>query len=206
MVTPLTDDDRARIARAVTEAESRTAVEFRLVLAHASSHYGAFALIYPALAALVAGGLWSAISPDTSAIWLFLGEAGIFVVLLLVMQSHPLRRCLAPPAVRRKAAWRHARLHYADIGLKLPHARNAVLIFCSEAERSVEILVDDAIAEKLPGTAWQPVVDSFRADFARGAVADAFVRAASAAAVILAPLFPPEAGRPNDIPDALVEL
>jgi putative membrane protein len=202
----LTDADRARIAASVTEAEKHTSVELRLVLAHWSSHYGAFALIYPALAALVAGGVGAAVMPEIEAARLFIGQAGVFLVLVILLQNHALRRALAPPAVRRKAGWRHARLHYADIGLKLPHTGNAVLIFCSAAERYAEILVDDAIAETIPDTMWRPVVERFRADLARGAVADAFVQATQSCADILAPAFPPEPGRPNSIPDSLVEL
>jgi putative membrane protein len=202
----LTEGDRARIADAVAGAEARTGVEMQLVLAHWSSHYGAFALIYPGLIALIAGGIAAALRPDLEASWLFIGEACVFAAALALMQILPLRRALAPPAIRRKAAWRQARLHYASIGLKLPHTHSAVLIFCSAAERYAEILVDDAIAEKLPGPVWEPVIHRFKADLAVGAVATAFVAAAGACADILAPDFPPEPGRPNEIPDALVEV
>jgi putative membrane protein len=197
---------RARIAAAVAEAETKTGVEIRLVLAHSSSHYGLFALIYPALAALVAGGIASAVEPDLPAWMLFAGQALVFVVLAAALQWQPIRLALVPPTVKREAAWRHARLHYASIGLKQPHIKSALLIFCSEAERSVEILADDAIAELLPATVWVPVVQAFKRDFAQGKVADAFVEAAGACAAILAPAFPPVVGQPNEIADDLVEL
>lgn len=202
----LDDDGRARIAAAVAEAEARTSVEIRLVLAHSSSHYGAFALIYPAMLALVVAGIAASIAPDPPAWMLFVGEALLFLAALGALQWLPLRRSLVPPAIKRKAAWRHARLHYASIGLKQPHLKNVLLIFCSEAERTVEILADDAIAEKLPESVWPPVVHEFKADFARGNVADAFVKAAKGCAAILAPAFPPVAGQPNEIPDELVEV
>jgi putative membrane protein len=208
MVThaPLTNSDRARIAAAITAAEALTSVEFRLVHAHWSSHYGAFALIYSGLVALIAGGAAAAVSPDLPSAWLFIGQAVIFGVAVLALQWPALRRALAPPHVKRKAAWRHARLHYASIGLTQPHTRNAALVFCSEAERYVEILVDDAIAEKLPPSVWTPIADRFKADLAGGHVGDAFVTAAGACAAILAPVFPPIPGQVSEIPDALVEL
>jgi putative membrane protein len=202
----LDDAGRVRIAAAVAEAETRTGVEIRLVLAHSSSHYGAFALIYPGLLALVAGGIASAVRPDQPAWMLFVGQALVFLVSVAILQYLPLRQALVPPAIKRKAAWRHARLHYASIGLKHPHIKSAVLIFCSEAERSVEILADDAISETLPSTVWVPVVHDFKAHFAQGKVADAFVEAAASCAAILAPSFPPVAGQPNEIADDLVEL
>jgi uncharacterized membrane protein len=118
----------------------------------------------------------------------------------------PLRLRLAPPSVRRKAAWRQARLYYAGIGLRQPHLKNTLLLFCSAAERSVEILVDDEIHEKLPESVWAPIVAAFRTDFAQGRTADAFVNAASACAAALAPAFPPISGQRNEVPDDLVEI
>ena len=206
MVSGLDQAGRARIAAAVAEAEALTGVELRLVLAHSSSHYGAFALIYPALLALVAGGIASAIAPALHAWLLFTSEAVLFLAGVGLMQWQALRFALAPPSVKRKAAWRHARLHYASIGLKQPHIKSCLLIFCSQVERSVEILADDAIAEKLPEALWQPVVEAFKRDIAEGRTADAFVTAAGACAAILAPAFPPVPGQANEIPDELVEL
>jgi putative membrane protein len=202
----LTDADRALIAQAVAKAEQTTSVELRLVLAHVSSHYSAFALIHPALLALIAGGVAAAVSPDLDAQTLFLAQAGLFLAAVAALQWLPLRFALIPPAVKRKAVWRYARLHYASIGLKQPHLRNAVLVFASSVEHSVEILVDDAVAEKLPEELWAPVVAEFRTCFAEGRVAEAFVNAADNCALVLARAFPPEGGQENQIPDDLVEL
>jgi putative membrane protein len=134
------------------------------------------------------------------------GEALTFLAAVVLLQYLPLRFALIPPPIKRKAAWRHARLHYAAIGLKQPHIKSALLVFCSEVERSIEILADDAIGEKIPESTWGPVVHAFKTDFARGRVADAFVTAAHDCAAILAPAFPPFAGQANEIADDLVEL
>jgi putative membrane protein len=204
--TGLTDAGRTRIAAAVAEAETMTGVELRLVLAHSSSNYGGFALIYPALLALIAGGIASAVAPGLRAWILFTGEAVLFLAAVGLMQWKTLRFALVPPSAKRKAVWRHARLHYASIGLKQPHIKSALLVFCSRVERTVEILADDAIAEKLPPAVWRPVVEAFKRDIAQGRIADAFVMAAGACAAILAPAFPPVSGQSNEISDDLVEL
>jgi putative membrane protein len=205
-VVALTDADRALVAQAVAKAEQITSVELRLVLAHSSSHYGAFALIYPALLALIAGGIAVAVSGALDAATLFFGQAGLFFAAVAAMQWLPLRFALIPPAVKRKAAWRLARLHYAGIGLKQPHLRNAVLVFASSVEHSVEILADDAVAEKLPTELWAPVIAEFRICFAEGRVAEAFVNAADSCAHVLARAFPAEPGQESQIPDELIEL
>lgn len=202
----LNDGDRAQIGAAVADAEARTSVELRLVLAQASSRYGSFALIYPALLALLTGGVASAVRPHLPAWMLFAGQAVVFLIGLGALQWWPLRIRLVPGAARRKAAWRHARLHYASLGLRHPHTRNMLLLFCSAAERSVEILADDAIAEKLPQAVWQPLIEGFKAEFSRGRTADAFVNAAHACADLLAADFPPIPGQANEIADELTEL
>lgn len=202
----LTDADRTRIADAVARAESRTSVELRLVLAHQSSHYEAFALIYPSVLALVAGGVAAGIWPHLAAYMLFIGQAAIFIAAFALLHWQALRAALAPPAIKRRAAWRHARLHYASLGLTHPHVRNAVLVFCSAAERYVEILVDEEIAERLPESAWAPIMAAFQTAFAAGRVADAFVGAAEACASVLAPVFPAVPGQPNMLPDTLEEI
>ena len=202
----LSEADHARVAAAVTAAEARTAVELRLVLARASGHYGLYEVIYPSVAALVLGGVIAAVQPDLGAAWLFLREAAIFLVLLALLLWPALRRALVPPAVKREAAWRHARLHYAALGLTQPHVKSTLLLFCSAAERTVEILVDDAIGERLPPASWQPVIAAFKAAFAGGRTADAFAEAATSCADILAPLFPSKPGQVNEVPDDLVEI
>ncbi len=198
--------DRQRIADAIAAAERETSVEFNLVLAHASSHYGAFALIDAGVIALLGGGAIAALRPDIPAAWQFIAQVVLFLLGVVILQAPALRRALAPPSVKRKAAWRNARLHYAHLCLKQPHSRGMILIFCSIAERSVEILVDDAIAERLPDAVWNPLAVEFKSRSARGDVAEAFINATMSAAALLAPVFPPKPRQKNEIPDALVEL
>jgi putative membrane protein len=206
MVGLLTESEHARIREAVARAESITSVEIRLVLARSSSRYDVFTIVYPALAALLAGGLVAAVRPWLEAAMLFAVEAAIFVVLFALLHWPALLHAVVIPAVKRRAAWQQARLHYANIGLTHPHLRSAVLVYCSAAERYVEVLVDDAIAEKLPSSIWAEIVGAFRAAIAEDRVADAFVGAAESCAQILAPVFPAVEGQSNSLPDDLEEL
>jgi len=202
----LTETEQTRIADAVKAAEQQTSAEIRLVLAHASGLYSEFELIYPGPFALIVGGAIAWLQPTIDAGRLFMIEAALFLFSFLALQWPALRRRLVPASVKRKAAWRHARLNYANIGLTRLHDRGAVMIFCSAAEHYVEILVDDSIAEKLPQSTWAPIVERFKARFAAGAVVDAFVEAADACAQALAPHFPHRPGETNMLSDALEEV
>ena len=202
----LSDADRARIAEAVRIAEAMTNVEIRLVLAHASGHYREYELIYPAMLALLSGGVVAALRPDLFAGWLFVCEAALFVLVAAMLQWTSLRTALVPRSVKHKAAWRQARLEYARVGLTCAHTRGVLLLYCSMAERYVEILVDDMIAEVLGAEVWLPIVNRFKERFAGGSVADGFIEAATASAEALAPNFPRRAGDTNELPDGLEEV
>ena len=206
MKLAISDIDRNRIGEAVAAAETRTSVEIRLVLAQSSSHYAAFELIYPMLLALIAGGVIAALRPGLDAGWLFMVEIGVLIVSGGALQWPAVRHALVPSVIKKKAAWRSARLQYADIGLRNTGVVNALLLFCSVSEHYVEILVDDSIVEVLPDTVWTPIVTEFSQHFAKGAIVDAFVTAVDACATALEPKFPRRAGVLNTLPDSLVEL
>jgi len=205
-VPALTDGDRARIAEAVAAAETQTSVEICLILAHASSSYRECELIYPSLLALIGGGAIAAIGPGFGAAWLFTIEAALFGLGALLLQWPALRHALVPAGIKRKTAWRHARLNYARVSLKTLRTHRVVLVFCSAAEHYAEILVDDAVLEAVPESVWAPIVDRFKAQFAAGVVADAFVEVARACAAAVAEKFPHQPGQANELPDALAEI
>ena len=204
--TNLTDIDRNRIAEAVRGAETQTSVEICLVLAKSSSQYQAFEIIYPALLALAAGGAAAVFHPALAAISVFAVQGAVFVVGALILQWRPLRIALVPPKIKRQAAWRRARLSYAGLGLQNVRTKNAVLVFCSAAERYVEILTDDAVVTAVPQETWTGITDRFAKQFAKGDKTDAFVQAAAACAETLAVKFPPDPGRANQLPDQLTEI
>jgi putative membrane protein len=197
------DQDRARIAAAVAAAEARISVELKLVLAPASSRYGAFALIYPGLFALLVGGLLAIVWPGTSARAMLLLETLGFSFACAVLQAAPLRRALVPRSSKRKAAWRLARLQFARLGLDAVAGRPALLFFVAAHERYVEILVDARVAARVPQESFDRVVARFTATTAAGRPGDAFTEACAAIAEALSGPFPARQGERSERSDEL---
>ncbi|MDB5366190.1 MAG: hypothetical protein JWM77_2117 [Rhodospirillales bacterium] len=200
------DQDRARIAAAVAAAEARTSVELKLVLAPASSRYGAFALIHPLLFALGIGCVVAVAFPGTSARAMLLLETLGLASAWALLQVPALRRALVPPAVKRKASWRLARLEFARLGLDTVAGRPALLFFVAAAERHVEILVDARVATRVPQATFDAIVATFTSTAQGGDLAGAFVAACAAIGDALEARFPVQPGAANERPDDLEVL
>ena len=202
----LGDGDRARVEAAVRAAEQKTGARFALVVAHASDDYALYPILCAALLALGIGVIVALVLPRLGTWWIAGIEAALFVAADLIFHVKRVRHLLVPPKVKRIHARRLARLEFAA----LVHDRTAgevgLLLFISEAERHVEILVDRGIAAKIPETAWQKVIADFVALVRTDKIAEALIGAVDGATAILAPHFPPRAGQANTISDRVTEL
>ncbi len=202
----LNDADRARVEAAVKAAETRTAAQFALVVAHASDDYALYPILWSALIALIVGDLAALIWSDLAALWVVVIEAVLFIAADLILHLKPLRFRCVPARVRKSHAARLARLEFAALVHDRTPGDVGLLLFVSEAERHVEILVDRGIAAKIPETAWQQIVADFVAAIKAGRVAEALIGAVDAGAALLATHFPPQPGAPNTIPDRVTEI
>jgi putative membrane protein len=205
-MSALSHAEQLRVEAAVAEAERRTAAEFAVVLARAADGYAAFSTLAAAAVALVAGGISLVVWPDIDATLLFAIVAGLFVVLGFILHLRPIAHRLVPASVKEAHAKRLALVQFAAHVQGRTHGRVGVLLFVSLAERTVEILVERGIADVVPATAWQGIVDKLVAEIAAGRLADGLIGAIDAAAALLAPHFPRRAEDRNEIPDRLTEL
>ena len=84
--------------------------------------------------------------------------------------------------------------------------RTGVLVFVSLAEHYVEIIVDEGIAAVVDDEVWTETVSEFVAHVRRGDVARGFERTLEHCREVLWTHFPHEGGKPDELPDHLVEL
>lgn len=80
-----------------------------------------------------------------------------------------------------------------------------MLIFVSEAERHVEILVDEGIARHLPPRAREQIVARFTEQVCQGHTLQGFVECIEACGELLSEHVPPTHAR-NELPNRLVIL
>ena len=194
--------DQKRIADAIRAAEARTRGEIVCVLARQSSDYAAVALIWAALAALIAP--WPMIALTQFAVdSIFAVQIGVFLVLVAAFSWPPLRIRLVPPPVARAHAHRAALEQFMIRGLGRKKERTAVLVFVSLAERYVRIVADEAIAPLVPQSEWQAAVDALIDHMRHRRIADGFVVAIERCGTVLARHFPPCPDDKDELPDRI---
>jgi putative membrane protein len=202
----LSDEERQSIELAIAAAEAHTSAEFAVVVAQASDHYAGFPLLWSALLALLAGGAVALAAPHTSGSTVFAIEAVLFAAGGVLFYARWLRFRLVPAAIRREHASRLARLQFAALAHERSAGEVGLLIFLSLAERHVEILLDKAIANRIPEEAWRQVVDEIVAQVRMGRVADGLVAAIGRCASVLEPHFPAVPRSQTRVVDRVTEM
>jgi putative membrane protein len=202
----LSSEDKQRIEKAVTAAESQTSAEFVVVVAHASEQYAAFPLLWSALVALVVGGGTALALPNVSGRMIFIIEAILFVVSGLVLYTKPLRFRLVPNAIRTECARRVARLQFGSLVHERTRGEAGLLLFVSLAERHVEILVDRGIASRVPQPVWEKIVEDFVIDVRAGQTIEGILATIERCTSVLREHFPTIPGDRNEIVDHVTEI
>jgi len=172
--TRLSRADRERLARIIGEGEMRTAAELVVVIADSCGHYGVFGFLWPALSALVVGGVVALGFPAWPGTRLFVIEALIFLLLAGLLRWNRLLLRLVPSAVRRAHA-EHTAGHQFSIRVqgRTPQ-KVGVLLFAALAERQVFILPDSGISTIVDPDAWRTIVDRLVLGMRSGPATDAF--------------------------------
>jgi putative membrane protein len=201
----ISEDDKAKVAAAITAAERTTCGEIVAVIAPDSASY----LHGPFLAAaLVALALpW----PFVYWTWwpiqqIYLLQLAVFAALSAIFMYEPLRLALVPRTVKQGRAHRRAVEQFLAQNLHTTQGRTGVMIFVSVAERYAEILADAAIHEKVPEDTWTTIVRDLTDHIGRGEAGTGFVRAIEAVGSHLAQHFPPGAQAPHTLANHLIVL
>jgi putative membrane protein len=219
-----TEEDRARIAQAVAEAETKTSGEIVVVLANDVSTYREVPLAYAAGAALIlpalavwigahpvtrlAGG-WTAehaaaLDDHIGAALSFYGlvQAIVFALTYFFVAWKPMRRALTPGFLKRQRAHKAALAQFLATGLDGSPERTGVVIFAALDDHVVEVVADSAIHAKVGADTWAEAVAAMQQALKRGALAEAFERGVALCGAALAAHFPPGGGDANGLPDA----
>lgn len=206
----LNDAQRQAVADAVLAAEKNTRAEIVTVLAPASDDYRVYAFTAGALIALLSAAMVSISESAWAApAWLVLlpvMTAVAAVVLGLLLQLPVFLQVVVPRKVMRRRAAALAREQFLAQNLHHTRGETGLLLFVSEFEHYVEILVDRGIAQHIPDSQWQRVVDDFTAQVRKGDVEAGFVRAIARCGDLLSAHVPPDRDNPNELPNRLVVL
>lgn len=202
----LSDSQRTQVEAAIASAERRTAARFAVVVAHAADEYAAYPMLWAAAIALIVGDIVALALPDLETWWIVAVQAVLFVAADLALHLKQLRYRVVPARVRKSHAQKLARLEFAALVHDRTPGDVGLLLFVSEAERHVEILVDNGISARVDQAVWQKIVADFVAGVIAGHVAAALTGAVEACTAILATQFPPKPDAPETISGKVTEL
>jgi putative membrane protein len=199
------EEDKRRIADAISAAELRTSGEIVAVIAPESSSYLYVPFMWAALAALAV--------PFPLIFWtwwpiqrIYALQLLVFAALVLLLMYRPLRLALVPRSVKHRSAHRRAVEQFLAQNLHTTAGRTGVLLFVSVAERYAEVVADAAIHQRVPQEEWQGIVDDLTQHIAQGEADEGLVRAIGAVGEHLSRHFPPGARDPNALPNHLIIL
>ena len=204
-IQPITAQDEADIAEAITRAEAKTSGEIVVVVAIASDGYRSFGLLWAALIAL-AVPMPLIFATKWAVEYIYLLQLLVFLVLLVLFQLEGLRYALVPKSVRRARAHQRAVEQFIVQNLHTTKGRTGVLIYASFAERFAEVIADEGIYKKVPTSTWEDVVGELTNHLARGTTTEGFIRAVERCGKILAKHFPPGKVDHNELPNHLIVL
>ncbi|MDH0748514.1 hypothetical protein N5D61_19510 [Pseudomonas sp. GD03842] len=204
-MTLLTEHERQQVASAIEAVERATDAELVTVLAANADDYAYVPLIWAGLAALFIPGLINFYPGWLSANQLLLAQIATFIVVAVVCRLPAVVTRLVPRSVRHWRAGNMARRQFLEQNLHATANGTGMLIFVSEAERYVEIIVDDGIARRVDDEVWRTLVDVFTQQVARGQTLEGFLGCIRACGEVLADQVPVTQPR-NELPNRLVVL
>jgi putative membrane protein len=131
-------------------------------------------------------------------------ELAVGFAAFLALGWAPAQRFLVSPKAAQQAAHARAFQLFAERGLYGTRGRTALLIFVSELERRVVLLGDATIHAQLGQAGWQQESKRLIARIREGRLREGLLEVLTDLEPRLAAAAPPEAGSPNELPDAVI--
>lgn len=174
-MTLLTDKEQQQVASAISDVERETDAELVTVLADASDSYAYIPLLWAGIVALLIPGTINYFTGSLGADWLLVVQWATFIGLCLLLQLPGVGHHLIPQQVRFWRASNMARRQFLEQNLHHTEGGMGMLIFVSEAEHYVEILVDQGISSRIGDAVWEGIVRTFTDRVRRGDTLEGFL-------------------------------
>ena len=201
----LTEPELQQVAEAIERVERDTDAELVTVLAAQADDDRYIPLLWASLLALLLPGALLFFTGWLAAWQLLLVQWLTFIVLAAIFRLPSLTSRLIPRSVRHWRACNLARRQFIELNLHHTEGGTGMLIFVSEAERYVEILVDRGISSRIDNSAWESIVATFTENVRNGRVLEGFLSCIDACGSLLKQQVPATHER-NELPNRLVVL
>ncbi|MEQ7921322.1 hypothetical protein ABQX22_19155 [Xanthomonas sp. WHRI 1810A] len=197
--------EQRQVAEAIDHVERTTDAELVTVLAGSADDYTYVPLIWAGLVALLLPGLINVYGGWLDANQLLMTQIGTFIVVAVICRLQAVTSRLVPERVRHWRAGNLARRQFLEQNLHKTVGGTGILIFVSEAERYVEILVDHGISHRVDDQVWRGMVDVFTQNVRDGKTLEGFLGCIQACGQLLTEHVPVTHAR-NELPNRLIIL
>jgi putative membrane protein len=204
-MTLLSKQEQEQVAAAISAVERETDAEVVTVLTAQADNYAYIPLVWAGLLALLVPGIVNYFTGWLAADNLLLSQWGVFIVLSLVFRIPAFNRRLIPRSVGHWRASNLARRQFLEQNLHHTAGATGVLIFVSEAERYVEILVDQGIASQIDNSAWESIIATFTKQVKQGETLQGFITSVEACGAHLKAKVPATRQK-DELPNHLIIL
>ena len=200
----LDEAQQQKVAETIASVEKQTNAELVAVLASRSDGYRYIPVLW-ATAIALAVPLPILFLSTLAAETVFAIQLSVFIVAALLFQLPAIRYYLIPKSVMRWRACNMARRQFLEQGLHHTQDDVGMLLFVSEAEHYVEIIVDRGISQHIDDTQWQAIVDEFTVDVRRGDSLQGFCRCIERCGELLQQHLPITREK-NELPNRLIVI
>ena len=197
--------EQRQVAEAIDHVERTTDAELVTVLAGSADDYTYVPLIWAGLVALLLPGLINVYGGWLDANQLLMTQIGTFIVVAVICRLQAVTSRLVPERVRHWRAGNLARRQFLEQNLHKTVGGTGILIFVSEAERYVEILVDHGISHRVDDQVWRGMVDVFTQNVRDGKTLEGFLGCIQGCGQLLTEHVPVTHAR-NELPNRLIIL
>lgn len=204
-MTLLSKKEQAKVTAAINAVEKETDAELVTVLTSQSDNYSYIPLVWAGIIALLVPGILNYFVGWFGADMLMLTQWATFILLCLIFRLPQINTRLIPRHVRYWRASNLARRQFLEQNLHHTEGGTGMLVFVSEAERYVEILVDQGISSRIDNKVWEGIVEGFTRQVKQGETLQGFLDCIEACGTHLKTKIPATHER-NELPDHLVVL
>lgn len=171
----LSESEQRQVTEAIRRVERETDAELVTVLAAQADDYAYIPLLWAGILALLVPGAINYFPGWLDATGLLLVQWASFIALGLLFRLPAVTTRLIPRSVRYWRAANLARRQFLEQNLHHTAEGTGMLIFVSEAERYVEILVDRGISSRLSDDTWEDIVAAFTLSVRQGQTLQGFL-------------------------------
>jgi len=210
-----------KIAHTVAEAEKTTSGEIALAAVYQSDSYAfvelfmAFCLVFVSFFVLFlfSDPIWAFLErtvwfPSPAQLTAVIGVAAASIVLLayLLLNVPAIDRLIIPKRLKNRRVYARALQHFVESGVYKTAEHTGVLIFVSILERTVFVIADSGVSEKVPQSEWNRICTIMTDGLKARNTMRAFMSATEECGKMLQQHFPSKKSNPNELPDGLILL